>query len=109
MAKSSAPDSAGSQFFFVYGDSPLPPQYTLFGQLVEGLDVLRSIGAIPTQAPEDPANETPSATVVMESVTIEAVPGAPVGPLGPPTTSVPPESATAGSPAPDATSEPTGG
>ena len=53
----------------------MPPQYTLFGQLVEGEDVLRSIGAIPTQDPSDPANETPSAQVFLESVTIERVPG----------------------------------
>lgn len=87
MAKSGAPDSAGSQFFMVYADSSLPPQYTLFGQLVEGLDVLQSIGTIPT-APDDPTGETPGARVVVESITIEAAEGEPLGSVGPPTGSV---------------------
>ena len=33
MAKTSAPDSGGSQFFVVYADTQLPPDYTVFGQL----------------------------------------------------------------------------
>lgn len=76
MAKSAAPDSAGSQFFMVYADSSLPPEYTLFGQLVEGLDVLQSIGVIPT-APDDPSGETPGAQVLIESITIESGAGGP--------------------------------
>ncbi len=40
MAKSSAPGSTGSQFFLVYQDSPLPPQYTVVGKITKGLDVL---------------------------------------------------------------------
>jgi len=95
MAKSAAPDSAGSQFFMVYADSSLPPEYTLFGQLVEGLDVLQSIGAIPT-APDDPTGETPGAQVVIESITIEAGEGEPLGPVGPPTDSLDAETGTAG-------------
>lgn len=61
----SGPDTAGSQFFFVYDDSTLEPLYTRFGQTVEGLDVLRSIGAIEVEG------EKPTETVYMESVTIE--------------------------------------
>jgi peptidyl-prolyl cis-trans isomerase B (cyclophilin B) len=94
MAKSAAPNSAGSQFFMIYGDTTLPPEYTLFGQLVEGSEVLAAIGAIPTQAPDDPTNETPSATVVLESVTIEETPGEPLGPLAPVTTPPLPETTT---------------
>ncbi|GAA4126507.1 hypothetical protein GCM10022215_36210 [Nocardioides fonticola] len=33
MANTGAPNSGGSQFFIVYQDSPLPPQYTVFGTL----------------------------------------------------------------------------
>ena len=62
------PDTNGSQFFFVYGDSPLPPDYTKFGQVVEGLDVLRSIGAIPVEG------EAPTEDVYMESVAIVTEP-----------------------------------
>jgi len=33
MANTGAPDSGGSQFFIVYAETPLPPQYTVFGTL----------------------------------------------------------------------------
>lgn len=33
MANTGAPDSGGSQFFIVYAESPLPPQYTVFGTM----------------------------------------------------------------------------
>ncbi len=35
MAKTAAPDSGGSQFFIVYGETPLPAQYTVFGTVDE--------------------------------------------------------------------------
>lgn len=35
MAKSSAPNSGGSQFFMVFEDSKLPPEYTVFGTIAE--------------------------------------------------------------------------
>lgn len=40
MAKTQAPDSAGSQFFIITGSdgAELPPLYALFGQVVEGFD-----------------------------------------------------------------------
>jgi peptidyl-prolyl cis-trans isomerase B (cyclophilin B) len=80
MAKTAEPNSGGSQFFMIYGPTTLTPDYTLFGQLVEGSEALASIGAIPNAEPD---SETPGATVVLESVTIEEVPGAPLGPLAP--------------------------
>jgi peptidylprolyl isomerase len=42
------PDTNGSQFFIVSGPSGvgLPPQYSLFGQVVQGLDVLQAIEAV---------------------------------------------------------------
>lgn len=41
MARSSNPNSAGSQFYFCLGDQPfLDSGYTVFGQTVEGLDVV---------------------------------------------------------------------
>ena len=77
MAKTAEPDSGGSQFFLVYGETSLPAEYTLFGRVVEGLEVLQSIGAIPTADPANPADETPGAEVYLNSVTIEAVAAAP--------------------------------
>ncbi len=44
MAKTSAPNSGGSQFFLVYADSTLPPDYTVFGTIGEpGLATIDSI------------------------------------------------------------------
>lgn len=41
MARSSMPDSAGSQFYFCLGaQHMLDPNYTVFGQTIEGLDVI---------------------------------------------------------------------
>ena len=55
------PNTNGSQFFLVYGDSPLPPSYTVFGSVgAAGLDVLSGIAAKGTAdggtdgAPADP-------------------------------------------------------
>ena len=41
----SGPNTNGSQFFLVYEDSALPPNYTPFGTIVSGLDVLEKIAA----------------------------------------------------------------
>ncbi len=50
MARSSDPDSAGSQFFICLGDASfLDRQYTAFGYLIKGEDVLMAIGNTPTQ------------------------------------------------------------
>ena len=44
MANSGQPNSNGSQFFMVYRDSQLPPQYTIFGTIqADGLTVLDKI------------------------------------------------------------------
>src|SRR6478735_8703463 len=39
------PGTTGSQFFLVYKDSPLPPNYTVVGEITQGLDVLDHIAA----------------------------------------------------------------
>jgi peptidyl-prolyl cis-trans isomerase B (cyclophilin B) len=38
-------DQNGSQFYIVYKDSPLPPQYTVFGTVTQGLDLIDKIAA----------------------------------------------------------------
>ncbi len=53
MARSSDPDSAGSQFFICHGSpKQLDGQYTTFGKLIKGDDVLEKIATTPT-APGD--------------------------------------------------------
>ncbi len=45
MARSASPDSAGSQFYICLGEQAfLNGQYTVFGQVTGGLDVVHSIG-----------------------------------------------------------------
>jgi len=51
MARSAHPDSAGSQFFVCHGDARfLDRQYTAFGELVAGDDVLEKIANVPTKS-----------------------------------------------------------
>ncbi|WP_247685761.1 peptidylprolyl isomerase [Micromonospora sp. C31] len=45
MAKSSEPGSTGSQFFIVYGDSPLDPNYTVLGTVTGGMDLVKQVAA----------------------------------------------------------------
>jgi peptidyl-prolyl cis-trans isomerase B (cyclophilin B) len=45
MANTGQPDSQGSQFFIVFGTSTLPPNYTVFGTVTQGLDVIDKIAA----------------------------------------------------------------
>jgi peptidyl-prolyl cis-trans isomerase B (cyclophilin B) len=55
MARTSDPDSAGSQFFICHADAgQLDGQYTVFGQLVKGFDVLDKIATTPTESPDRP-------------------------------------------------------
>jgi peptidyl-prolyl cis-trans isomerase B (cyclophilin B) len=71
MARSSDPDSAGSQFFICHGDAKfLDRQYTAFGELVGGEDVLEKIANVPTGGGSE--KSTPIERVELQSVTIVA-------------------------------------
>jgi peptidyl-prolyl cis-trans isomerase B (cyclophilin B) len=62
MARTSDPNSAGSQFFIMVGTSPsLDGKYSVFGEVVEGLDVVRKIVATPRNRRDKPLE-----TVTME-------------------------------------------
>jgi peptidyl-prolyl cis-trans isomerase B (cyclophilin B) len=55
MARTPDPNSAGSQFFICHGDcGQLDGQYTVFGNLIKGLDVLDKIAETPTEGPDRP-------------------------------------------------------
>jgi cyclophilin family peptidyl-prolyl cis-trans isomerase len=67
------PNTNGSQFFIMHADYNLPPNYTIFGQVTDGLDVVDRIATAPTRQggrensePVDPAR--------IESVTIQESP-----------------------------------
>ena len=75
MARSAHPDSAGSQFFICHGDARfLDRQYTAFGELVKGDDVLERIATVPTQHGGGGEKSTPIDRVEITSV--EIVPAA---------------------------------
>ena len=60
------PNTNGSQFFVISGPAGvgLPPQYSLFGKVVAGIDVVAAIEAVGT------SSGSPKETVTIESVTI---------------------------------------
>lgn len=70
MAKAQGPTTTGSQFFIVLegGGPNLDPLYSLFGQVVEGMDAVEAIAAVPLDG------QSPLQTVYIESVTIEELP-----------------------------------
>jgi peptidyl-prolyl cis-trans isomerase B (cyclophilin B) len=55
MARSVNPDSAGSQFFICVADAPsLDNQYTVFGEVVSGMDVADKIVKQPRDRGDNP-------------------------------------------------------
>ncbi len=58
MARAMDPDSAGSQFFIVTTDSTfLDRQYTVFGEVIEGMDVADKIVSLPRDESDCPLQE----------------------------------------------------
>jgi peptidyl-prolyl cis-trans isomerase B (cyclophilin B) len=71
MARSSDPDSAGSQFFICLAPVPrLDHQYTTFGKLIKGDDVLEKIGDTPVTRNSGGEVSKPTKRVVIESIKI---------------------------------------
>jgi cyclophilin family peptidyl-prolyl cis-trans isomerase len=67
MARTQTPGSNGSQFFLVYADSTLDPDYTPFGTITSGLDILEAVGKA---GPVSATDTTPKLPVKITSVTI---------------------------------------
>lgn len=71
MARSSDPDSAGSQFFICLADAQfLDRQYTAFGEVIAGDDVLGKLGETPTQMSPGGEQSQPVERVGVESIEI---------------------------------------
>ena len=80
MARTTDPDSATSQFYinvedndFLNYDPPDEPGYTVFGRVIQGLDVVDDIASVPIVNPSpDPRerDERPTELIVIERVTI---------------------------------------
>ena len=67
MARTMAPNSAGSQFFIMHADSPhLDGQYAAFGKVIDGIEAVDKICAVRTDY-----NDRPRVPQVMKKVTVE--------------------------------------
>ena len=70
----SGPNTNGSQFFIIVGDAgtSLQPQFTLFGQVTEGMDIVKSIEAVGTaETSTDPNGGKPTQAIIISSITIK--------------------------------------
>ncbi len=71
MARSSDPNSAGSQFFLMLGDAPhLDGQYTAFGKVIDGEKTLEKIAATPVVPSATGEVSKPTKRVEIKSVRI---------------------------------------
>jgi peptidyl-prolyl cis-trans isomerase B (cyclophilin B) len=71
MARSSDPNSAGSQFFICLGDAAfLNRQYTAFGKLIKGDDVLGKLGDVETTRSGGAEQSKPVTRQGVESIKI---------------------------------------
>jgi cyclophilin family peptidyl-prolyl cis-trans isomerase len=64
------PNTNGSQFFIVHKDYALPPNYTIFGKLTDGLDTLDKIATSPT-GPGRGGPDTPKTQITINSIKID--------------------------------------
>lgn len=69
MARSSSPNSAGSQFFLMHQDAPhLDKQYAAFGKATEGLDVVDAIASTPVDGNDRPKEEQKIASIRVDTL-----------------------------------------
>jgi peptidyl-prolyl cis-trans isomerase B (cyclophilin B) len=64
----------GSQFFIVYKDTELPPNYTVWGKVTQGMDVIKKVaeaGVTPAD-PNNPGDGKPKTAVTIQSLTLSA-------------------------------------
>jgi len=68
-------DTNGSQFFFVYKDSPLQAQYSLFGKVIKGLDIVKKVGegGDDNAYAQQSGGGHPKVEITLQTVTVSAV------------------------------------
>ncbi|MDP8931117.1 MAG: peptidylprolyl isomerase [Actinomycetota bacterium] len=68
----SGPNTNGSQFFITLEKAEgLPPNYTIFGRVVEGMDVVQRIGALSVHRDPRTGLQAPDETVYVDTITID--------------------------------------
>ena len=71
MAKTAQPNSGGSQFFLVYADSTLPPEYTVFGTIDDaGLKTIDDVAAAGADDSNGAGDGKPKTPVEIQTVTV---------------------------------------
>ena len=60
------PNTNGSQFFIMHADYPLPYQYTIFGKVTDGFDVIDTIASVETDTADKPLDD-----IVINSIVIK--------------------------------------
>ncbi|MFE3293301.1 peptidylprolyl isomerase [Rhodococcus sp. NPDC059234] len=71
MANTGQPGSNGSQFFLVYQDSPLPPQYTVFGTIDDaGLATIEKVASAGDDGSMSAGGGKPNTPIQIEKVTV---------------------------------------
>ena len=68
----SGKNTNGSQFFLVFGDSQLSPDYTPWGKITKGLDILQKVAAAGVANPGADQTGFPNQPVMLEKVTVTA-------------------------------------
>lgn len=73
MARAQNPDSAGSQFFIMAGDSPnLDGQYAAFGKVISGLDIVEAINNSEVEKNKSTGEKsTPVTPIVIEEIKVD--------------------------------------
>jgi peptidyl-prolyl cis-trans isomerase B (cyclophilin B) len=72
MAKTSAPSTTGSQFFIVYEDTDLPPDYTVLGTVTKGLDIVESVAKAGSDNANGKGDGHPKKEITIKTLTMAA-------------------------------------
>lgn len=67
----SGPNTNGSQFFILHKDYPMPPNYTIFGRVTSGMEVVDVLAELPTQRGGDGGMSKPVTPPVIRKIRLK--------------------------------------